>query len=240
MRDRLQNAFAAVRAEDELKSKTLAALARPPHRRRGRALAWAAACLVLLLGVGGVFFMPVSAISFDINPSLELTVNLFDRVIGVEGYNEDGRELARNTRLLFADYSQALSALLADDTVRACLEQGASLSIFVTCDDERRSGEMLARVEACAGEGRNVHCQAGNWAETAAAHEAGLPCGKYRAFLELQALDPAVTPEDVRGLTMREIRGRIAEISGEPFSGPGCGCGHGMGHGGCHGHGDEG
>ena len=233
MRDRLQNAFAVVLAEDRLKTKTLAALACRPRQRRGRALAWAAVCLLLVLGLGGgIFFTPASAISIDINPSLELTVNRFDRVIRVEGYNEDGRELAQSTGLLFADYTQALRALLADTRVQDCLGRGEALSIFVACDDEQRSSTMLANVEACAGSGGNVHCMAGNWAESAAAHEAGLSCGKYRAFLELQALDPATTPEDVQGLTMREIRQKIAEISGEDATITGHGCGgnqHGKG-----------
>ncbi len=30
-------------------------------------------------------------------------------------------------------------------------------------------------------------------------------CGKYRAFLQLQALDPAITEEDMQGLTMCQI-----------------------------------
>lgn len=241
MHDRLHNAFSALRAEEDLKSKTLDAVARRAgrqraRRRRMRALACAAACLLLVLGLGGgLFFTPVSAISLDINPSVMLTVNCFDRVIGIEGYNDGGRELARSTPVLFADYSQALTALLASAAVQDCLERGEALSIFVACDDEQRSQEILANVESCAGGGRNVHCQSGGWAEGSAAREAGLSCGKYRAFLELQALDPDATPEDVQGLTMREIREKIAALSGEPAPTPGQGHGHGKGHGAHHG-----
>ena len=47
-----------------------------------------------------------------------------------------------------------------------------------------------------------------------AAHDCGLSYGKYRAYLELAALDPTVTPEEVQGMTMREIRDRIAALSG--------------------------
>ena len=36
-----------------------------------------------------------------------------------------------------------------------------------------------------------------------------LSLGKYRAYLELKALDPAVTPDDIRDLSMREIRDLI-------------------------------
>ena len=50
----------------------------------------------------------------------------------------------------------------------------------------------------------------------AAAQEAGLPYGKYRAFLELQALDPSLTPEDVAGMTMQEIRAEMDHIQEKP------------------------
>ena len=49
-----------------------------------------------------------------------------------------------------------------------------------------------------------------------AAHEAGLSYGKYQAFLALQALDPSVTAEEVQGMTMRELRDRIAALGGDP------------------------
>ena len=48
-----------------------------------------------------------------------------------------------------------------------------------------------------------------------AAHDAGLSYGKYQAFLALQALDPSVTAEEVQGMTMREIRDRIAALGGD-------------------------
>ena len=62
--------------------------------------------------------------------------------------------------------------------------------------------------------------------EAALAHEMGLSCGKYRAYQELLALDPDVEPEEVRNMSMKEIRQRIAELSGENFRGQGC---HGKG-----------
>ena len=61
--------------------------------------------------------------------------------------------------------------------------------------------EILAQVEDCAG---GAACTLTSEEEMAAAQEAGLPYGKYRAFLELQALDPSLTPEDVAGVTMQE------------------------------------
>lgn len=56
----------------------------------------AAACLVLIAlasGGGYVFFTPTAYISIDINPSLELGINRFDRIVSVEGYNAEAEEL---------------------------------------------------------------------------------------------------------------------------------------------------
>lgn len=68
---------------------------------------------------------------------------------------------------------------------------------------------MLTDLTACTDSFRNVQCCAGNSDEVAAAHSLGLSYGKYKVFLELQALDPDITIEDIRGLTMRQIRDMI-------------------------------
>ena len=59
-----------------------------------------------------------------------------------------------------------------------------------------------------------AHCYRAGTDEVEAAHDCGLSYGKYRAYQELAALDPTVTPEQVADMTMREIRDRIAALSG--------------------------
>ena len=39
-------------------------------------------------------------------------MNRFDQIIGVEGYNEDGQELAASLDVLYKDYESALSEVL--------------------------------------------------------------------------------------------------------------------------------
>ena len=64
------------------------------------------------------------------------------------------------------------------------------------------------------------------------AQEAGLPCGKYQAFLEWQALDPEATVEQARTMTMSQLRQKIAEPSGESQTqAPGWGQGQNQGQG---------
>ncbi len=223
MHDKIRAAFGEIHAEEALKDRTRAYLARQTQGRRRRLssrmrLVPTLACclLVLLAGWGGyhTYFIPSSIISIDVNPSLELGVNRFDRVISIAGYNDDGVALANAVDVKHMDYAQALVCILDSDAFAPYASEDAAVSIAVFGSDEQKSSEMLSQVEACTAGYRNTHCYADNIEVAAAAHEAGLSCGKYRAYLELHELDPAVTPEDIQGMTMREIRDRIAALSG--------------------------
>lgn len=242
MHDKIRAAFGEIHAEEALKDRTRAYLAREAQGRQRRRLsgrmrlvpALACCLLVLLAGWGGyhTYFIPSSIISIDVNPSLELGVNRFDKVVSVEGYNEDGAALADAVDVKYMDYTQALTHILGSDAFAPYASEDAAVSIAVFGSDEQKSSKMLSQVEACTAGYRNTHCYADNIEVAAAAHEAGLSCGKYRAYLELHELDPAVTPEDVQGMTMREIRDRIAALSSGSDAGQtqGAGVSSGNGH----------
>ena len=97
MRDRIRDAFDQIQAEEPLKARTKDFLARKTAsytrvrpRRLMRAVPALACFALLLLGGHWLYFTPTAAISIDINPSLELGVNRFDKVISVDGRNSDG------------------------------------------------------------------------------------------------------------------------------------------------------
>ena len=225
MEDKLRAAFDSVHAEAELKERTLAFLAdaggasparhRPAARLR-RAIAAAAACLLVLLGAGGYYalLVPVSAISVDVNPSLELSLNRLDRVISVEAFNPEGEALASTLDVAFLPYTQALEEILSSEAMSAYLAEDSAVSITVACDNPDKSAHLLSAAQACAQGCGRVYCHAGSSADLEGAHHAGMSVGKYRAFLALQALDPSVTAEEAQAMSMREIRSRIAALSG--------------------------
>lgn len=227
MNEKLRRSFDHIQAGEDLKRRTGAYLAqrtRSYARKPYTALRWAAAACVFLLtaGLAGiwVFFSPVSAISVDINPSLELGINRFDRVVSVESFNAEGEALAQELNLRFLDYTHALHRLLDDQQVQSYLDQGEGLSILVVCDDQTRSETMLAQVEGCTSGRGNVYCHSGGSEHASEAHAAGLSTGKYQAYLSLKDLDPTVTTEDAQGMTMKEIRDKIQE--GHCDSGENC------------------
>ena len=245
MRDELKTALDKVTADDTLRQSTRAFLARQTgdfgaakaRPRMARRMAAALACFVLVVAGGTgwwAYFSPTCAISIDINPSVELGVNRFDRVVSVEGYGEDGEALAVALDLRFMRYTDALDALLADPTVEGYLAQDEVLSIAVAGDNKAQAGAILAQAESCAAGTRNVYCHAADSAEMEHAHEAGLSFGKYQAFAVLQSLDPSVTADDAQGMTMREIHDLIAALDPEAaltLYGGGHGHGSGAGHG---------
>jgi hypothetical protein len=222
MDNSIHDAFDTVHSEESLKRSTKAFLAskvRAPQRISTTRRATAIACLVLvLLGIGGwrLYMTPISLISVDVNPSLELGVNCFDRIVSVTGYNEDGVALAASVDLRNLNYSDALDTLLSSEKIQSYRENNGLVSITVIGSTEHKSEEMRSKIVSCDyAASPNVECQSGNRKDVEAAHNAGLSLGKYRAFLDLHALDPTVTTEDIQDLTMRQIRNWIDKLSAD-------------------------
>ncbi len=250
MNDRFRETFDNIHAEDALKAQTKTFIADQtkqytsvPHRRvLPKFMAAAAACLLFFAIAGSGYFMyftRTSIISIDINPSIELDINRFDRVIAVNSYNDDGLALAASADVRFMDYQNAIHQIVYAEYLSEYLSLGEMLSISVAGQDEQKAREMLANIETCVPHQSNVGCYMSNYEEVHEAHSAGLSIGKYRAFLELQEQNPDVTLHDIQGLTMRQIMALTDGQAGEsdaPPDGQGMGyCPNNDGHGGHHG-----
>ena len=222
-KEKLKAAFDQVRAEEKLKKRTKEYLSEKVYARKKkrtsplRNFAAAAACALLVFLAGGsyLYFTPTAYISVDVNPSLELGINRFDRIVSVTGYNEDGKALADSLDLKYMDYSDALEALLADQDMEVYLSDNADVVLTVAGKSENQSSQILETVESCASSHENVHCHSGDTEEIHHAHNAGLSFGKYQAYLTLKGLDPSVTLEEIQDMTMSQIRELIQEYSQE-------------------------
>lgn len=245
MNNEFREAFGPIRATDEMKRNTLAFLRQESLKRQRKvraplryAVACCAAMVLTVCGISGYHFYttPVSYISVDVNPSVELGLNPLDRVVTVESYNDDGVQVLENVVLKNKSYTQAVELLLADEIFESYLAQDALLSFTVVSDKEER---LLAGIQQCNGYAQNAaECYGASANLRDEAHSSGLSLGKYRAFLELSQYDSSMTAEDCKGLTMRQIRDQIAFYSGDPEDAlMGQGQGNGNGYGKCAGNG---
>lgn len=245
MENKLKPVFDRIRAEASLKRDTKAEVLRKLSRRNSvvtlRAMVAGACCAAILLVCFWSYQRPTATISLDAGHSLELGINCFDRVISVEAFNEDGQELLNRIQVMNLGYTEAVEQLLEEGTSE---EELTVLSVSGT--EGEQVDRIILQMENCGGENQQAQCQYAAPEIVEQAHANGVSAGKYRAFQELQTLDPSVTLEEVMNMTMKQIRQRIEELhSGDTEAtnpeipeedesegnGPGYGKGEGQGNG---------
>lgn len=211
MHNRIKNAFEEVNAGVDFKAKMKTAVAdkRSGEKTRGyyfgKAAVAAVACmLVLCLGLVGyrLYFTPIAVISVDVNPSVELGVNRFDKVVSVEAFNDDGAEIASSAKVKHLNYKDAVDKLLSDTKLSEYTESEETVYITVFGNENNGVAERLMQYTQ---DKSNVECSHGGKGNKEA-HRNGLSEGKYDAFLKLKDVNPDITVEEVKRLTMREMR----------------------------------
>lgn len=220
MDKQIRDALSALKAPEALKRTTQAALRKKTYdygrqierlRSRRRRMAGCLACLLLLAAGLGVWFTPAASISVDINPSLEMKLNVLDRVIALDGRNSDGEALARELDVSGKTYGDAMQRLLLSDGLAPYLENGSAITITLAGSGDHATqilSNVLCRTYAIAREENVVYCQV-DWSTVKAAENAGLCIPRYLAWQELKKSDPDITVEDVRALPMEQIRNLI-------------------------------
>lgn len=211
--NRIRESMDGIRAAEELKQHTLQYLEQQRHRRvnlrRAPRYVMAAICLFLLLGVGSYirYIKPVSYISMDVNPSIELAINRYGKVISAEAYNRDGQSVLQHLSLKNRPYVQAIRALLEDEISGGFLTENATLVFTIISDRPDAIREGLDTIDFAYS--YQVLTYISDRECMQEAHQNEMSFGKYRACLELTAYDQNLTIEDCHGMTMGEIQDRI-------------------------------
>ena len=214
--NRIRKSMEGIRASRELKADTLRYLevqrgrrSRPIWRRGSSYALAAATCLLLMFMVGWhiLYDTPTSYISMDVNPSIELGINRYGRVVAAEAYNEDGQVVLQHLSLKNKPYMEAVRSLLDDEICRGYLVDNATLVFTVISDSPETIWEGLDSIGT--GESYRVLTYTSDSYCMEEAHRHEMSFGKYRAYLELTEYDQSVTVEDCHGMSMGEIQDRI-------------------------------
>lgn len=217
--NRLKAAFDSVHAEENLKTSVRNCVLQQAEKSSGGFRPLAVLTCMLLVFFSGYFcrmlLEPVSIISIDINPSIELGINTFDQVVSVEAFNEDGRILADQLQLRFLNYEEAVERIVNSETVSSLLNQKEELTFTVVGEDESRSGRLCTNLESYTASGNGMHCHSVSLQEVAPAHGCGMSYGKYLACQQALQQDADLTVEETQDMTMKEIR-EVTEETTQP------------------------
>ena len=182
-------------------------------RRLIPTLAGVALAFTVFAGALGLYNENFQTVYIDINPSVALKLNRFERVVGVEYLNNDAKNLLSTVKLVGCDASDALTTVIT-----ACNNAGyvnASSEIYISAesnndkDSEKILTKLKARAEASKGqesETYTVNTYKANKAEKENYKKEELSPAKYNIIREIIDEDDDFEIDDLKGKTMDELK----------------------------------
>ncbi len=195
-------------------------------KKTGRiaALAASAAALFLVCGVSAwAYFTPYSYVSLDVNPSIEYSLNRFERILRVEGVNDDGKKLLQQIGL------NNLGNKTIDEAISLTMEQlqkagylkgeaDNAAMIAVCAKDIKKAEQLCLRLEEkaqdCVREDVEVQGIGIGLERVEEAKELGVTPGKLRLVEKLIASSPdpkSINQEEWLNKPVKEIMKAIAQ-----------------------------
>jgi hypothetical protein len=225
LENELRRALDKIYANDALKTRTESFLKSEINKRSQSkvrpSFRLAAVCSAILLFIfmGGfshnLYFTPVAYVDVDVNPSIGLLLNRFDRVIETHAYNDDGTTILADVNIRFKSYGDATRVLLEAITSKDYLMEDGLITVTVQTGGNIEENNMLERLNQVVSASLSEHpttVQIEIFPVTSDvrinAHEHHVTPAKFLAISELQAIDPTVTLEECSRHSIGEIRER--------------------------------
>lgn len=187
-------------------------------RRRARFTAYAsmaAGFLLLLLGGFKGYTTPIGVVSLDVNPSIEYSINCFDRVLDISAVNEDGSTILAQmdeNALRFRPVDEAVEATIgvlrengyfAEVTENDVVISASSYNAQHTEQIAERLGTLVGKQDDL-----TVYSVPVSRGEVQSAHDLGTSAGKLQIIERLGeslSSSEAFDPEDWVEKPVREI-----------------------------------
>ncbi len=112
----------------------------PRQEERRRRAGWTrkaalavCACLAVVLCLGLYsYFAPAAFIRIDVNPSLEIEANRYDRVLEVRPLNEEAEEVLGDMKLKHMDLDTAVNAIVGALVRQGWLDDGGTVTVWAS------------------------------------------------------------------------------------------------------------
>ncbi|BAK98274.1 hypothetical protein OBV_10760 [Oscillibacter valericigenes Sjm18-20] len=185
------------------------------------AVSAAAACLILALGGSAYYHTPINYLCLDINPSVELGINAFGKVVSSQAYNEDGLMLLGDNSCLNLSVEDAVGTLVLDAARQGFIAGDGSTVIAVTAESNKNhdAAELQSSGEFGANSALNasgisaiVYADSTDLQLRKQALDLGISPGKLRLISILQILDPGISIEEYDDAKMTDIITKANEL----------------------------
>ena len=183
------------------------------NKRFAPALAGAALALMICVGSIGLYNENFQTVYIDINPSVALKLNRFERVIGVEFLNEDAKALLADTRLVGCDAKEALQTVISACDSAGYVKENSEIYISASAKEEKSSQKLLEKLKGHAETMREedsetyaVNTYNAKKGEKKDFEKESLSPAKYKVIKEIIDEDGGYRIEDLKGKPMDELR----------------------------------
>jgi hypothetical protein len=181
--------------------------------------------LALVLFVSGLQWVNTSAsyIAVDINPSIILTTNPFDKVVEVEALNEDAETLLVNLELIGLQVDEAVELIIAEATEMGYIDLLAEGEVAMVTAynrdkvDEKLSEKIRERVQERLENREMAVNVVGHEAvaeQKELANELGVTLGKVLFVQKMMEKYPELGGDELYTMSIKDIMMMVKEIRG--------------------------
>ena len=191
--------------------------ARSANRRRrlGAVATMAAGFLMLFLGGWKGYITPTGVVSLDVNPSIEYSINVFDRVLDITAVNDDGEQILEGMdkqALLYRSVDDAIDATITTLRQNGYLAEATENDVMLSASagNTRHAEELAQRLNARVSRQGDltVYSVSVTSDEVEHAHTLGTSAGKLYLIEQLEGASgegEEIDPEDWVEKPVREI-----------------------------------
>lgn len=182
-----------------------------------------AAAFLFTLGVGYSVYSystPYSYVGVDINPSIELTVNIYDRIIKTQALNSDGQKLLGSGNLQNKKLEAGVNELLDNAVHQGFLntEKDNTVILTVTSKDEDKSSKLEKGLENTAAKeldkekvDTRVVVEKSSVQKHEDAKKIGITSGKLSLIEKAMKAEPDLKMDDLKNAPVKDIMGHLKD-----------------------------
>lgn len=187
-------------------------------------IAGAALALTLFIGMIGLYNENFQTVYIDINPSIALKLNRFERVIGVEFLNDDAKTLLSDTKLIGLNAQNALETVIEACDSAGYVKDDSEIYISASSKEEKNAEKLLQKLKGHAesmnkeqNETYAVNTYNAKKGEGKDFEKESLSPAKYKLIHEIIDEDERYELEDLKHKPMNELQKIKHDLDDDDF-----------------------